>query len=60
MPTTSKSHDVMLRCSDTSTRGLLRDARSDVQEVLEDRMEEEVGEGRKEGWLTVADIYIIT
>jgi hypothetical protein len=30
-------------------RGLLRDTRSDMQEALEDRMEEKVGEGRKEG-----------
>jgi len=30
-------------------RGLLRDACSNVQEVLKDRMEGKVGEGRKEG-----------
>ena len=36
MPTTLRSHDDVLHCSDTSTRGLLRDVQSDVQEVLED------------------------
>ena len=44
-----------------TTKGLLRDARSDVQEVLEDGMEGKVGEGRKEGNgnnLMASDIYI--
>ena len=49
MPTPLGSHDDVPHCSDTSTKGLLRDARSDVQEVLEDGMEGKVGEGRKEG-----------
>ena len=43
MPAILSSND------DMSMRGLLRDARSDVQEVLEERMEGKVREGRKVG-----------
>ena len=65
MPTalTQRFHDDVTHCSDRCTKGLLKDARSDVQEVLEDGMERKVGEGRKEGngnHLTASDIYIIT
>ena len=60
MPATLNSHNDVLHCSDTSTRGLLRDPRSDMQEleeVLEDRMEGKVGEGRKEGeWESFDDV----
>ena len=61
VPTPLRSHDDVPHCSDTSTKGLLRDAWSDVQEVLEDGMEGKVGEGRKEGNgnnLMASDIYI--
>ena len=57
MPAILSSND------DMSTRGLLRDARSDVQEVLEERMEGKVREGRKVGngnHLMASDIYTIT
>ena len=53
MPTALRSHDDMPHCSDTSTRGLLKDAQSDVQEVLEDRMEGKVGKGKKRGMGTI-------
>jgi len=49
MPAALRSHDDVPHCSDTSMRGLLRDACSNVEEVLKDRMEGKVGEGRKEG-----------
>lgn len=49
MPATLSSHVDVFHCSDTPMRGLLSDAWSNLQEVLEDRMEGKVGEGRKEG-----------
>ena len=64
MLSTLRSHDDVPPCSDTSMRGLLRDMRSDVREVLRDAKEGKVEEGRKEGeWESfggVRYIYIIT
>jgi len=44
MPAALRSHDDVPHCSDTSTRGLLRDACSNVEEVLKDKMEGKEGE----------------